>query len=64
MLGVALAIFTVLNIRNGMGLTNVDGLIQTGVVGLLLIGSVLIPNLAQKVSPPASGTEAIAHAPP
>lgn len=47
MLGVALAIFTVLNIRNGLGLSNVDGIIQTGVVGLLLIGSVLVPNLAQ-----------------
>jgi rhamnose transport system permease protein len=49
MLGVALAIFTVLNIRNGLGLANVDGIIQTGVIGLLLIGSVLIPNLAQRL---------------
>jgi rhamnose transport system permease protein len=63
MLGVALAIFTVLNIRNGMGLTNVDGLIQTGVIGLLLIGSVLIPNLVQKARQRRS-TPAIAHAPP
>jgi rhamnose transport system permease protein len=63
MLGVALAIFTVLNIRNGMGLTNVDGLIQTGVVGLLLIGSVLIPNLVQKVRQRRSAP-AVAHAPP
>jgi rhamnose transport system permease protein len=49
MLGVALAIFTVLNIRNGLGLANVDGIIQTGVVGLLLIGSVLVPNLADRI---------------
>lgn len=49
MLGVALALFTVLNIRNGLGLANVDGIIQTGVVGLLLIGSVLVPNLAQRI---------------
>ena len=49
MLGVALAMFTVLNIRNGLGLANVDGIIQTGVVGLLLIGSVLAPNLAGKL---------------
>lgn len=48
MLGVALAIFAVLNIRNGLGLANVDGIIQTGVVGLLLIGSVLVPNLVQR----------------
>jgi len=47
MLGVALAMFTVLNIRNGLGLANVDGIIQTGVVGLLLIGSVLVPNLLE-----------------
>ncbi len=49
MLGVALAIFTVLNIRNGLGLANVDGIIQTGTVGLLLIGSVLVPNLASHI---------------
>lgn len=49
MLGVALAIFTVLNIRNGLGLANVDGIIQTGVIGLLLIGSVLVPNILQRL---------------
>ena len=49
MLGVVLAIFTVLNIRNGLGLANVDGITQTGVIGLLLIGSVLVPNLAQRL---------------
>lgn len=48
MLGVALALFTVLNIRNGLGLANVDGIIQTGVIGLLLIGSVLVPNLVER----------------
>ena len=49
MLGVALAMFTVLSIRNGLGLANVDGIIQTGVVGLLLIGSVLVPNLLEGI---------------
>ncbi len=49
MLGVALAVFTVLSIRNGLGLANVDGIIQTGVVGLLLIGSVLVPNLLEGI---------------
>ena len=48
MLGVVLAVFTVLNIRNGLGLANVDGIIQTGVVGALLIGSVLVPNLIER----------------
>lgn len=62
MLGVALSLFTVLNIRNGLGLANVDGIIQTGVIGLLLIGSVLIPNLAQRLR--SSGSPARAHAPP
>ena len=64
MLGVLLAIFTVLNIRNGMGLANVDGLIQTGVIGLLLIGSVLIPNLAEKIPRRRPAAEAMAHGPP
>lgn len=49
MLGVALALFIVLNIRNGLGLANVDGIIQQGVVGLLLIGSVLVPNILQRL---------------
>lgn len=63
MLGVALALFTVLNIRNGLGLANVDGIVQTGVIGLLLIGSVLIPNLAQRFQE-RSPRRATAHAPP
>lgn len=64
MLGVALALFTVLNIRNGLGLANVDGIIQTGVVGLLLIGSVLIPNLTERFRERSGRRRATAHAPP
>jgi rhamnose transport system permease protein len=64
MLGVVLSIFTVLNIRNGLGLANVDGITQTGVIGLLLIGSVLVPNLAQKLRHRRPGAEAVAHGPP
>jgi rhamnose transport system permease protein len=69
MLGVVLAVFTVLNIRNGLGLANIDGITQTGVIGLLLIGSVLVPNLAQRyrLRRPAAGSSApgaIAHGPP
>jgi rhamnose transport system permease protein len=64
MLGVALALFTVLNIRNGLGLANVDGIIQTGVIGLLLIGSVLIPNLAERLRARSPHRQATAHAPP
>jgi rhamnose transport system permease protein len=43
--GVVLAILIILNLRNGMALINLSGNIQTGVVGMLLILSVLIPNL-------------------
>jgi rhamnose transport system permease protein len=69
MLGVVLALFTVLNIRNGLGLANIDGITQTGVIGLLLIGSVLVPNLAQRYRlrrPAAESTAsgAVAHGPP
>jgi len=43
--GVLLAILIVLNLRNGMGLLNITGEIQTGVIGVLLIISVLGPNI-------------------
>ena len=46
-LGVFLATVLVLNIRNGLGLTNVPGHTQTGFVGLLLILSVLLPNMIE-----------------
>jgi len=42
--GVLLSILIVLNLRNGMSLANLTGHLQTGVIGLLLIFSVLIPN--------------------
>jgi rhamnose transport system permease protein len=48
MLGVLLSILIVLNLRNGMSLANITGHIQTAVIGLLLIGSVLIPNVLEK----------------
>jgi rhamnose transport system permease protein len=47
LVGVGLAILLILNLRNGMSLVNLSGSIQTGVVGLLLILSVLAPNLVQ-----------------
>jgi rhamnose transport system permease protein len=47
--GVGLAILLILNLRNGMSLANITGNTQTGVVGILLILSVLVPNLAQMV---------------
>jgi rhamnose transport system permease protein len=48
--GVALAILIVLNIRNGLGLANIDQNTQTGVIGGLLILSVLVPNLVARVA--------------
>lgn len=47
--GVGIAILLILNLRNGMSLANITGNTQTGVVGILLILSVLIPNLAQTI---------------
>lgn len=49
MVGVVLSILVVLNLRNGMALTNITGHIQTGVIGMLLIISVLGPNLVQRL---------------
>jgi rhamnose transport system permease protein len=43
--GVILSILLILNLRNGLGLANVTGNTQTGVIGVLLILSVLLPNL-------------------
>jgi len=43
--GTLLAILIVLNLRNGMALQDITGHIQTGVIGLLLIASVLVPRL-------------------
>lgn len=45
LVGTLLAILIVLNLRNGMALADLTGHIQTGVVGLLLIASVLVPRL-------------------
>ena len=46
--GVFLAILIILNIRNGMGLASLSGHFQTGVIGVLLILSVLGPNLLRQ----------------
>jgi rhamnose transport system permease protein len=45
MTGVVLSILLILNLRNGMSLANITGNTQTGVIGALLILSVLVPNL-------------------
>jgi rhamnose transport system permease protein len=49
MVGVMLSILLILNLRNGLALLGVSGNTQTGVVGALLILSVLLPNFASDV---------------
>ncbi len=46
MLGVLLSTYLVLNLRNGLVIAGVTGNTQTGIIGLLLILSVLLPNMA------------------
>lgn len=48
LVGVALSILIILNLRNGMSLANITGNTQTGVIGVLLILSVLVPNLVSQ----------------
>jgi rhamnose transport system permease protein len=47
--GVGLSILIILNLRNGMSLVNITSNIQTGVIGALLILSVLIPNWTRDI---------------
>ena len=44
LIGTGLAVLIVLNLRNGMALANITGHIQTGVIGMLLIASVVVPR--------------------
>jgi rhamnose transport system permease protein len=49
MVGVLLSNYLVLNIRNGMIISGITGNTQTGVIGLMLILSVLIPNVVGRI---------------
>ncbi len=49
MVGVLLATYLVLNLRNGLIIAGVTGNTQTGIIGLLLILSVLVPGLIARV---------------
>jgi rhamnose transport system permease protein len=62
--GVALAICIVLNLRNGLGLANVEANTQTGIIGAILIGSVLLPNLLGRFAGHARRTVARRRSPP
>jgi rhamnose transport system permease protein len=50
MSGVALAVLIVLNLRNGFGLANVGGNTQIGVIGAILIGSVIAQNVIDHIT--------------
>jgi rhamnose transport system permease protein len=49
MVGVLLSTYLVLNLRNGLTIAGVTGNTQTGIIGLLLILSVLLPNMAGRI---------------
>jgi rhamnose transport system permease protein len=49
MSGVALAILIFLNIRNGLGLAGIDGTTQTGVIGVILIASVIAQHVFERL---------------
>ena len=55
MSGVLLAVLIVLNLRNGFGLANVGGNTQTGVIGAILIGSVIAQNVIERLGHRARG---------
>jgi rhamnose transport system permease protein len=57
LLGVGLSILVILNLRNGMGLANITGNTQTSVIGVLLIVSVLLPNMTQLIRNKWRGSE-------
>ena len=50
MLGAVLSLFLIGLLRFGMGLLNIQGQVQGIVIGLLLILSILLPNVAQQIS--------------
>jgi rhamnose transport system permease protein len=50
MLGAVLSLFLIGLMRFGMGLLNIQGQVQGVVIGLLLILSILLPNIAQQIS--------------
>lgn len=56
LVGTFLAILIVLSLRNGMALLNITGHIQTGVIGILLVASVVAPRFNLKAILAHAGT--------
>jgi rhamnose transport system permease protein len=50
MFGAVLSLLLIGLMRFGMGLLNIQGQVQGIVIGLLLILSILLPNVAQQIS--------------
>lgn len=50
MIGAILALLLIGNLRFGMGLLNVQGQVQTTVIGALLILSILLPNVGRQIA--------------
>jgi rhamnose transport system permease protein len=59
--GVLLSILIILNLRNGMSLASITGHVQTGVIGVLLVLSVLIPNLVNQARTVLNRRRRISH---
>lgn len=53
MVGVFTSILIVLNLRNGLGLANVEANTQTGIIGVILIASVVIRNAFDRFDTPS-----------
>ena len=63
MAGVILSILVILNLRNGLALANATGNTQAGVIGALLILSVLLPNVVATIQARRSRAAAVAASP-
>jgi rhamnose transport system permease protein len=58
MIGVFTSILIVLNLRNGLGLANVEANTQTGIIGVILIASVVLRNAFDRLDTPAPDPDA------
>ncbi len=61
MLGVFTSILIVLNLRNGLGLANVEANTQTGIIGVILIASVVLRNAFARFDTSSLDTQAPPH---
>lgn len=59
MVGVFISILIVLNLRNGLGLANVEANTQTGIIGVILIASVVLRNTFDRFETPAAETDPV-----